>query len=531
MEKLSIAQGAVRELLLRPVPWVCVFFILGIAAAAGIDFSLSAALIWCAVFLITAVFVVERPLLFCTAVAGSMYWLGIATALNAQDLPPQHVAHLARTAGNRADIRGYVLDPPQERGKKNVFVLRASAVQGEQGASRPLRGDILVWDFQKNQLGSGQMVRIRGKLFQPASFLVSKNRTYREVLRRKGIYAVLSIGREGQVRCLDSGGGLAAWMYRRRAGWQSLINRYCSPAAAAMVGAMVLGVRTDMPDFVTETLQRTGTVHILAVSGFNVGVIAVVIFTVVKLFFLPYRMRFVLTLAGIGLYCMLTGATPSVVRAGIMAGIFLLSFVFFREYDPLSGLGLAALLILLHAPEQLFDIGFQLSFLSVLSMFMLTPPLNRLMPEVWRRAGWRRGIWESVSLSLSAWLGTAGLVAYYFYMVTPVSVAANLFIGALVTAITVGGVVLLMAGGVPFLAEPIGRSVELFAAGIYRISAALAEIPGAYWYPVSVNTAGVAVYYLLFVGATAGLIGYARRIRAAAGDSGREAVPRPAQRA
>ena len=132
--------------------------------------------------------------------------------------------------------------------------------------------------------------------------------------------------------------------------------------------AFILGDRSGLSKEVYSVFKYTGTVHILAISGLHIGIIIFLLL--------------VLRESGLFLlfYSFVTGLRPSVIRAVIMGTTFLLSFLVKKEYHVYNSLGLAAIIILAIWPWQVFDVGFQLSFLSVLSIIFLSPKLLAMLP-------------------------------------------------------------------------------------------------------------------------------------------------------
>jgi competence protein ComEC len=112
------------------------------------------------------------------------------------------------------------------------------------------------------------------------------------------------------------------------------------------------------------------------VSGFNVGIVTFIIILLLKLIRLPRKVRLACAIILLILYCLVTGASTPVVRATVMAGVFLLAYLFKREPDIYNSLFLAAIFILAFNPRQLFDIGFQLSFASVFSIIYIYPKIK-----------------------------------------------------------------------------------------------------------------------------------------------------------
>jgi competence protein ComEC len=155
----------------------------------------------------------------------------------------------------------------------------------------------------------------------------------------------------------------------------------------ALLRGLLIGERDEISKEVIEAFQRTGLVHILAVSGSNVGFIALIVLVALSLLRVPKRWHPIFLLIGIGFYMFLTGAQPPVVRASIMAAVIILSQSFERDADIYNSLGVAALIILLWQPLQLLQLGFQLTFVAVIGIVYLYRPLallfRRMFPRRW----------------------------------------------------------------------------------------------------------------------------------------------------
>lgn len=140
-----------------------------------------------------------------------------------------------------------------------------------------------------------------------------------------------------------------------------------------------------------EKFNRTGTTHIIAISGFNIGIVAVFSLFTIRLLLrcseyiqLRYNMTSISTLFAILiviLYTFIAGSGISVVRASIMVVLFMIAILINRERDLYNTLALAAFVILVASPHSLFDISFQLSFVAVASLLFLTPRLTALLPS------------------------------------------------------------------------------------------------------------------------------------------------------
>ncbi|MDP3732751.1 MAG: ComEC/Rec2 family competence protein, partial [Candidatus Omnitrophota bacterium] len=264
---------------------------------------------------------------------------------------------------------------------------------------------------------------------------------------------------------------------------EGIIFKRVSFVPAGILDAMILGERRNIPVLINNSMMKTGTVHILVVSGFNVALVAFVIVLFLKLARIPKAIRFFIATPLIIIYCLMTGASTPVVRAGIMAIVLMFAYLIKREADIYNSLALAAIFILAINPRQLFDIGFQLSFVSVISIVYLYPKLKSFLPQSVLRIKYIRFIVEGCLVSFSAWLGTMSLVAYYFRIFSPVTVLANIFIVPLASLITLCAFSLIAMEFIcPFLAPFFAYSSEFAVCLLLNINALLIKLPGAYFY-------------------------------------------------
>jgi competence protein ComEC len=194
---------------------------------------------------------------------------------------------------------------------------------------------------------------------------------------------------------------------------------------------LLLGDRSDISREIQAAFSNTGTVHVLAVSGSHVVVIVVAIYTLFGLLRVPRRMKAGATIAVIMYYMLLTGATPSVVRACLMASVVLAGKLVQQRSTVYNNLGISALLMFIYDPKQLFDVGFQLSFAAVVSMVYFYPKLTAwttAIPSSWRFGRAIRTVVDLFAVSAAAQIGTIPFTAFYFEKVSLISFFANLVV-------------------------------------------------------------------------------------------------------
>ncbi len=485
----------------RPLVFICLFLILGILAANYVSLPFLIVFILLILSLGTTIIFLRHNFLFPFFLALTSIFLGACLLTNANILSKDHIGRFTPYKGKQVMLKGVIIDEPAQKKYKQSFTLQAAELDDRNGGQK-VTGKVLVWCFKKADFRYGQEVILEGKLYRPYPLRLSGRFNYRDYLKRKGIYAMLSVSKKGKVIFTGNNQGnfvkKSAFSLKNKV--KQLIASNLSPEAAGILSAMILGARGDVPQFFNKALQRTGTVHVLAVSGLHVGIVVLVIMVLMKIIHVPHKLSYVLAVFILIFYCLLSGGRTSVVRATIMACILLVGFLIERDYEPASGLSLAACIILWHNPFQIFDIGFQLSFFSVISIIYLSPKMIRIIPQVWSDKKWFKVVIITFCVSLAAWLGTLGLIAYYFNMLTPIAVLANMIIVPFIFIIVAGGFIFILLGTlIPPLAHSLAVSCEFLITILYKINSLFLLVPGAYFELPRVSLSLVIGYYFIIL--------------------------------
>jgi competence protein ComEC len=193
-----------------------------------------------------------------------------------------------------------------------------------------------------------------------------------------------------------------------------------------LADALLLGRRETLDRELSDRFAKTGLVHLLAISGTHVALMGAVFVLVGRMLRLSRSRVAWLTIVLITVYLAVIGAPPSALRSGIMLALALLSVVLQRPCASLPIVAAAALAILAVQPMAALDIGFQLSFAGVLGIILLHGAMMRRLPAGVKKRPAARGLAESLSLSVAAFVTTAPIVAHHFGQVAPVSILANL---------------------------------------------------------------------------------------------------------
>lgn len=239
---------------------------------------------------------------------------------------------------------------------------------------------------------------------------------------------------------------------------QRLLGRYRQSAmeedAYGVLAAMALGDRSALTSEVRETYSVTGASHVLALSGLHLGIIYMLLSRLTfgrRRFWLGQSIMVVCIWA----FAFLTGLSPSIVRSATMISVYAVFSVGGRGRASLNLLAFAAMVILLFDPSALFDVGFQLSFMAVLSILLFIPLVERLWHADFWLHRWLRGI---VGVSVAAQLGVAPLIAYYFGHFSPYFLLTNFIVIPAVTIILYGALLMLF---VPQLGNLLALLVQI----------------------------------------------------------------------
>jgi competence protein ComEC len=217
-----------------------------------------------------------------------------------------------------------------------------------------------------------------------------------------------------------------------------------SPEVEGFLSGIVLGIRHETPEDIEEPFQQTGTIHLFAVAGLHVGIVAALLWMVATVARMSRKCAAGFIIPSLFFYAAITGLHVPSLRAAVMASVLVGGLFFERKVFVLNSLAAAAFFLLTWNTNELFSTGFQLSFAVVAAIILLADPLFRVMQR-WLGAdpflprsllrGPRRWIhtileWlcRGASVSLAAWIGSLPLILWYFHLVTPISLFANLVV-------------------------------------------------------------------------------------------------------
>jgi competence protein ComEC len=314
-------------------------------------------------------------------------------------------------------------------------------------------------------------------------------------LARYGIRQVLAADRlrlTGRQRA-----GPAALIDDVRARAEVALESGTPEAEAALLRGFVLGEDDRIEAATVDDFKRSGLAHLLAVSGQNVILLALLALPLLALLGVPVRARLLCVLALIAIYVPVTGAGPSIQRAGVMGAAGIVAALAARPRSRWYAVLLAAFVTLALNPRASGDAGWRLSFAAVLGILLLAAPIRDCLLGASgggghreAAAGWRRSLAEGAAMTIAATLSTAPLMAYDFESVSLASLPANLLALPAVAPVMWLGMLAALVGQLPWLpVEPLTGLAGLLAAYVAQVAHWLGSPD---WATVSVRLAGPA---------------------------------------
>ena len=430
---------------------------------------------------------------------------------------PSHISQF--TALEKISLEGIIDRPPEpSRGRTQLLIRSEKVILSDR--TIPVEGLVLIFLKEEDpSLRVGDRLRVLCRLYPPRGFQNPGGFSYERHLAFEQVRTIGFLSEKKGLVKLGEGfkNPVTLQVEQWRNHIRDFLNREAHPPASGIFKALVLGEQSDIPEEIKENFILTGTAHLLAISGDQFGIVALLSFSL--LIWILKRSEFLLltvdikkwaaglTVPCIVLYAFIAGGGISVIRAAIMVITFFLSILFDRERNLLHTLALSAFLILIFSPPSLFDVSFQLSFLAVLSILYLVPRIFQEFKKegisLLLNTSWKKNILKYVTLPLVvtgvAILGTAPFVALHFNRFSPIGFFTNLFIipwvGFLIVPLS------LTASVFSFFFTPFAAFlilVDEFIAGILlSVLAFLASIPCASFFISTPTVFEIVLSYLL----------------------------------
>ena len=464
----------------------------------------------------------KSGIIFVSVTAGVVWWVAVASIQAKNDLAQWVNVEPVKVVGQ-------VVDPVRRAPDRLVMIVDVSHVRhGEQ--LKPSSGRLrLTWREANQSVHLGNHIEVGARLREPYGTRNPGGFHYGQYLKRKGIQALATVSGPDKVQVRKTPKVLNfSLSWEGIDEWRDQVHRAAlatlhDPALGLFLG-MIIGEQSFITPEVREAFMATGTVHIISISGSHLGLIAFLVFFLVRggVLRLPIawlewlslrvtatRLAVIMTIPVVSFYTLLAGGEIATVRSWIMIVLFLFAAWMGREKHLLTALGIAAFLVLVATPQAMYDTSFQLSYSAVLAIALVIRMkqnkkeddqeiLDRssgVVESIWQRT--KQGWW----ITLAVTLATLPLVAYYFNQIAWLGLLGNLlvvpFVGLLVIPLGLWSVMWVLIAGSETL--PLGFLNQAIADFLVQIVTMLAQFPGAEWHVASPSILMILVFYGLLL--------------------------------
>lgn len=328
----------------------------------------------------------------------------------------------------------------------------------------------LYFNSKQRELQAGDIITYQSTIKRIASPKNIGQFDYKRYMQGKEIYI------QSYVNEYEEVGRVGSWKYEILHWRSSLINEiqtrstYMSEEAKALMAALLLGEKSFIDTEVLSQFKDVGVMHVLAISGLHVGLIYFVLLQV--FFFIPKRSQWVVILSILWVFVFLSGFSPSVFRAVFMFSIFTVCRLLRREQSLEHSIGVTLFFSLCFYPYWVYDIGFQLSYLAVISIVYFLPLFKNYYSEN-KILKYLQGI---VYVSVSVQIGLIPLQLYYFHQFSFVFLLANLIVIPLVTILVVLGIAYLCTLWINGLSDGIAWIFSRFTEVLYYFVTVISDV-------------------------------------------------------
>lgn len=351
----------------------------------------------------------------------------------------------------------------------------------QNGKANPASGNLLITikDSKARTLYYGDELLILSNYhlvdppYNPAEFnykqyLANQNIHYQEFLYHHQYYVLAK----------NKGNGLISYSLRLR---QQLVEKFKrhiqSPEAVAVASTLILGYKADLTNDVLQAYSKTGTIHVLSVSGAHVAILFLILDFVLAFldrFRYGKTLKAVLVILIIWYYSLLTGFSPAVCRAAVMISMIIIGKTYSRYINTLNILAISAFCLLLYNPFFILDVGFQLSYLAVGGLVIFQPIVYKWMDLDNK---WLDKLWAACSVSIAAQVITFPLSAYYFHQFPVYFLVSNLFIIIPSELIMIAGLSYLVMPDTPCVSSALGWILEKSILLMDKVLSAVEHFP------------------------------------------------------
>lgn len=377
---------------------------------------------------------------------------------------------LSGLIGQKVSLVGQVSEEPNVKEKSQQLNIKLKSV----GSKEFFDSKVLVSASLFPTFKYGDLVRVEGKLERPVNYFSTSSPDFDYVgfLAKDDIYYKLNFAR---VKLLSNGQGswIKTKLFLFKENFVSNINSSIREPESSLLAGLLLGSKNSLGQVWQDKFRQAGVSHIVALSGYNITIVAEGI--MLALSFLPRLISLSCGAVGIFLFAIMTGGSATVLRASIMALLVLLAKATGRTYDVIRALFLAGLFMVIQNPKILvFDISFQLSFLSTMALIFVSPIIEKKFLFITEKFQLRSLILSTIATQIFV----LPLIFYKMGMISLVSLPANVLILPLIPTIMLFGFTTSAIGFFSnFLSLPFALMSSLLLSYVLKVIEFFANLP------------------------------------------------------
>lgn len=395
--------------------------------------------------------------------------------------------------GKWVEVKGQIAGDIENQGNMTIYTVYTRTINSDQEkVCCDCKIRIIDYRNEKKYIIPYNSVIIEGEFKKGSRYNNTMSVDYDKVLFKDGICGTVIAGYDSDIystKCDDR--YIAQLVYGFKKKIEGILSLCTDDRSVQILKGLLFGDTSTIQEDDYKNFQKSGIIHIFAVSGYNIWLFLYMLN--ILLFFLHNkRLKTIIIIMLLGFYSIMSGSTPSVVRAFIMASIILWGRILKREPDHLTSLSLAGIMILILNPLAVMDIGFQLSFISTASIIILSPALRK----VWMPVNGR--LRDIIVLTLSVQIGMLPVVVYYFNNFPIFSLISNIIIVPLVSLMIILGIMVILLNfiytGAAFFT---GYIIVWITRTILYMTEFIASIPYSNMNMISPGILGIVLYYAI----------------------------------
>lgn len=484
-----------KHYVVRPLPIILALYITGIIYSKFISINLIFLFSFIILLILISIISFVKQWNITTALLFLIIFLiGILNYnLNSNPIGANHIANFIED--KKLTIIGTVLDKEYYSNQEKISLkVEVSQIEREDYNIKT-QGLILVNTY----LGDcpyeyGDVLKIKGRLEKPIGQKNFGEFDYELYLAREKIFTYINIWQEKDIQKIgeDDSNFLVSFSLSARDKIKEITKQTLPQPYSYLLIGMLLGEKNFIPPHLKEVFTEAGIMHILAVSGLHVGIIAMALLALLSMLNLPKKLKLLTLILILIMYASITGFRPSVLRATIMFLLLIGGKLINRSRNLNISLFFAGFLILLLNPLILYDAGFLLSFIVTFFIINLSPIFQELFSKI---VAW---IKNPLAVSTAAWIGIFPLSAYFFTKVSIISIVSNILIIPLtVVAVILGFVTFFIGMASISLAGIVANINYLVLSLITLIAKSFSSLPFAFVYVAQPSILVIILYYLM----------------------------------